>query len=280
MKSERRHELQHNVLLVWLEETFEQIKPYQNAILGVVLLVVVAILAISVWSNRSAADAAMAWNAIKGPFSARSPDDLDRAAQQFPNTPASQWAMILSADQHLFAGATRLFENKIAASDELNKAFERYQAVYRNPQSEMICERATFGLARTLEAQGTADKIDEATKYYKEVVQKWPKGMFKATAEARLQDLQRPSTKWFYDEFAKFDPKPPVPKETGLPSSKDSLGLPPDNPPETSSLKYRSPFGTDLSGAKEGKSKESAKPATEPEKNAPAKADVPAKKDK
>lgn len=276
MKSERRHELQHNALLFWLEDTFTKIKPYQNAILGVVLLIAVAILAIGVWSNRSAADTAMAWNALKGPLAAKTPDELDRAAQQYPNTPAAQWATVLAADQHLVTGAMRLFENKLAATEELNKAFDRYLTVYKNPHSDLVRERATFGLARTSEAQGSAEKIGKAIEFYKEVVKNWPKGMFRATAEARLQDLERQPTKWFYDEFAKFEPKPPAPKDTGLPSSKDNIGPPADNPPDSSSLKYRSPFGTDLSG-KGDKAKEPAKPAAEPEKSAPAKPQAPAK---
>ena len=260
MKSERRHELQHNALLVWLEEAVERIKPYQNAILGGFLLVVVILVAISVWSSRSASYAGDGWAAMRGPFSPPGPDDLDKVARQFPDTSAAPWATLLAADQYLATGCGRLFENKAAASDDLNKAFERYQAVYLKADSDWLRERAAFGIARALEAQGTADKIEEAMQYYKEVVEKWPDGMFKAAAQLRLDDLQKPSTKKFYDEFARFEPKPAMAREAGQPAQKDTLAAPPDNPPDESPLKYHSPFGTDFSEkGKDSKSKTPAK---------------------
>ena len=41
MKGERRHELEKNELAAWLAKTFGVVIPYQNAILGAVLLVAV-----------------------------------------------------------------------------------------------------------------------------------------------------------------------------------------------------------------------------------------------
>ena len=41
MKSERRHELQHNELAEWLFKAGEQLKPYQNLILAAVVVLVV-----------------------------------------------------------------------------------------------------------------------------------------------------------------------------------------------------------------------------------------------
>ena len=45
MKSERRHELQHNDLAEWIITAYERIVPYRNALLGVGLLAIVLYLA-------------------------------------------------------------------------------------------------------------------------------------------------------------------------------------------------------------------------------------------
>ena len=38
MKSERRHELQHNALVDWMTQTGKTLKPYQNIILSAVVI--------------------------------------------------------------------------------------------------------------------------------------------------------------------------------------------------------------------------------------------------
>ena len=46
MKSERRHELQHNELAEWLAKSAQAIKPYQNIIFAAVVLVLIGVVAI------------------------------------------------------------------------------------------------------------------------------------------------------------------------------------------------------------------------------------------
>jgi hypothetical protein len=64
MKSERRHELQHNALLDWLMETGKTIKPHTNAILLGIAVVMVGFAAYKWMSIQSSGNEAMAWNAV------------------------------------------------------------------------------------------------------------------------------------------------------------------------------------------------------------------------
>ena len=52
------------------------------------------------------------------------------------------------------------------------------------------------------------NKLSEAEQGYKTVKERWPHGEYAEWASRRLADLQKPATKEFYDEFARFDPKP------------------------------------------------------------------------
>ncbi|MGA2621209.1 MAG: hypothetical protein ABSF26_26595 [Thermoguttaceae bacterium] len=261
MKRERRHDLHTNALADWLGAKLEQFKPYQNAILGAMLLVVVAVVALAVWRSRSESYAAEAWRSVKWPFAATSPEELDRIGKIYPGTSAGQWAEVLAADRYLFAGCEELFHDKAAAAESLSQALERYQAMLAAAQSPMLRQRALFGAARTLEAQG---KLDEAIACYEQLSKTWPQGMFKAAAEQRVSDLKTEGTKWFYDQFAAYRPKPP--KESAAPAAKDRYGPLPENPPDESVLKYPSSFGNAIveKAAKEAKDKESAKPASAP----------------
>ena len=54
MKSERRHELQHNELATWLIKSAEAIKPYQNIILAAVVVVLVGLLGYTLWLRDAA----------------------------------------------------------------------------------------------------------------------------------------------------------------------------------------------------------------------------------
>ena len=49
MKSERRHELQHNDLADWFLTTYESMLPYRTVIIFGTLLVVVAAVAWTIW---------------------------------------------------------------------------------------------------------------------------------------------------------------------------------------------------------------------------------------
>jgi hypothetical protein len=62
MKTERRHELQTNVLADWLGRQIEAIRPYAGTIVTGVLVIVIVLIGYSIWNTWSAGSAAIAWS--------------------------------------------------------------------------------------------------------------------------------------------------------------------------------------------------------------------------
>jgi len=226
MRSERRHELQSNELADWLAESAEKIKPYTNAILGVVVILVAVLGGYFWWTQKSAAQEARGWDRF---LAAQQPRDLEDVIAEFPDTPVAYWAHTTIGDMQTAMGCNRLFDNKAAAMDDLRDGQKHFQEALAGSRHPVILERATFGLARNIEAQ--AKELDEAIKYYKEVVEKWPDGAYAVMANLRLEDLSQESTrKWYDDYFIPFTPAPPSPDPAGLPG--DPLEYTFDNIPD------------------------------------------------
>jgi hypothetical protein len=273
MKSERRHELQHNVLADWLAKAAEAVQPYQNMILAAVIVVVVAVLGYTWWSRASLAQTTQAWDELNTAIEMGNPEKLTKVIEGYPNSNVAMVATLLLADYHLGAGCNQLFVNKAMAQQELTKATEMYIAVReRGAKQPSLRERATYGLARAKEAKGD---LAPAAQLYAEVVSDWPGGAFAGAAKQRLDDLNRPATRKLYDQFAHFDPKPAFTGEPGQKPSFDLNSLPSDAPPSKPSANGDIKFG-DLS---KGKAKEEPKKTAEPPKAAaPAPAAPAAKK--
>ena len=234
MKSERRHELQHNELATWLINSFQTVKPYQNLLFAVVAAVLVAVLGYTLWTRDAASRTSQAWDQFNAVVQSRDPAKLTKLSEEYPNTPVGTTAAVVAADDHLQEGCERLFVNKALAQTELNKAIDLYRLVLEQTQVPMQLERATFGLARAHEAKG---ELEAAEKLYGEVAARWPNGTFTAAANGRLEDLKRPATKRFYDQFAHFDPKPAFTGKPGEQPAFDMKSLPTEGPPSVSDLK-------------------------------------------
>jgi tetratricopeptide (TPR) repeat protein len=222
MKSERRHELQQNQLLEWLSTAFEAIKPYTNAILGAILLVVVIILATTLWARLSSGRASEAWQAYYMALNTGSVADLENVAEKHPSTEAGYWALLTAADLHLNSGCNQLFVDKTKAKLDLERAISDYLKIDAAASAPVFQQRAAYGLARAYEAQGDLDK---AIAQYKKVADQWPEGTFAKVCKARAADLQQLPSRKFYDDFAKYDPKPEKPGAK-LPFDAESLKEP------------------------------------------------------
>jgi len=213
MKGERRHELQQNDLLVWVNNALEGVKPYATLITLLLLLAAVATAGWTFWDRQANQEATYAWEELFGAMNSG-----DRAAQasavaeQCPGSDVAEWATVVSADTYLDSGCQQLFRSKATAVLELDKAVNQYREVLQTSRTDVIRERASYGLARAYEAlagtRQSGKELDEATKFYQEVATVWPDGTYAEAAGRRLEDLQRPQTLQFYDKFAQFDPKP------------------------------------------------------------------------
>ncbi|NUQ61334.1 MAG: hypothetical protein HUU20_02530 [Pirellulales bacterium] len=224
MKSERRHELQHNELAAWITRSFETVRPYGNAVVGAIAVVCLVAIGWIWWSRQSAADDASAWNNVYQAQVGNNPAALMEVAESHPDANVGQWAAAVAGDMFLVSGCEQLFTNKATAAQELRKAVESYLVVLKNSQSPTLRERATFGLARAYESlSGTRQsqgELDRAIESYQTLLDKWPDGAYTELARQRLTDLQRPATKQFYDKFAQYDPKPAYTEQPGTPGEK------------------------------------------------------------
>ncbi len=247
MKGQRRHELEQNVLADWLAGIVGSIKPYANAILGALLLLVAAMLVYTWWVRQSATQTAEAWDTFYKAMASGNPVEFGKVIEQYPGSHVAHWAAVVAGDVYLAQGCNRLFSSKATANQDLRKAVDDYLLVLDESRESMLRERASFGLARAQEAQGDLSK---AITGYQDVGRHWPKGAYAAAAQRRLEDLKKPKTKAFYDKFAKYDPKPAFSDEPGTPGKQPAFdldSLPKDAPAVTPSdfmdLKETGPGG-------------------------------------
>lgn len=229
MKSERRHELQHNDLLVWVNSVVERIKPYGTLIMLLVVLAVVAFAGWRWWSRQAQADTAYAWDELFGAMNSGDPAVVSDVAEQQPNSEVGQWAGLVAADMYLSNGSRQLFDSKATAAQDLRKSVDGYLSVLQVSRSSTIRERATFGLAKAYESlAGTRQsegELEKAVQYYQEVASTWPDGAFAGIANQRIEDLQRKETREFYDKFAQYDPQPAYTDEAPPGGAEPTLDL-------------------------------------------------------
>jgi hypothetical protein len=273
MRSERRHELQHNELAEWLFKAGQRVKPYQNAILAAVVALVVVVAAYTVWSRTSAAKTAAAWTDLANAMDSPNPDDaLASVIESHPNTSVAYVAALLSADERLARGCNERFGSKAVSQRELNSAIASYSSVLEQCRTPALRERATYGLARAKEAQGD---LAEAKKNY-ETVATWPDGTYASAANQRLDDLKQRETKIMFDDLrnyeavAAFSEQPEVP---GLTPNFDRESVPEEKPIKTPDTKPT----TKVDDKKPATKVDDKKPATKVDDKKPAKGVAPKK---
>ncbi len=162
MKSERRHELQHNDLAEWILTAYERIQPYRNSILGVALLLVVLLIGVSLWHSHTVAQTGEAWNSLGAPVGIpvfqpvfadeRTISVMQSAVRTYPGTPAAQWAQVFAGDTALMVGANKILTEKKAGVDQLTNARDLYDEALKTVTIPGAREQAMFGKARAIES--------------------------------------------------------------------------------------------------------------------------------
>lgn len=262
MKTERRHELQTNVLADTLGHAVDSVRPYSQIAIGAVLAVLVVIGVVKYLSVRSQEGVVDAWNLYLQASTAggqTGDEELARLIEQYPGTAAAQWSHLQLADQALSEGIGQLFQNRGEANEKLRKADQHYQAVQQQAKEPLLRERAVLGLARVYESQGNLEKAQQE---YELLLKEWPNGAYAITARDRVKDLKQKSTKEFYDWFAVNEPKPSVEGTLGTPDSRPSFNL--DNEPtDFSPLELNSPAKPDETGkTSQGSSSKTEEPVS------------------
>jgi hypothetical protein len=219
MKTQRRHELATNELADRLGKVIERAKPYTTSIVGTVLACAVLAGGYLVYRGRSASKVEEGWSNYFAALDEGKPDALRNVADEFATTPAGHWSRLSLADAMLAKGVQQLFDDRDAAEESLKDAVAGYsEVIKRAPPDSLLAERATYGLGEAFESLG---ELSKAREQYTAVQERWKQGAFNGQAQQRLADLDRDSTREFYDWFATQHPRP---KETSGPDKKPSFG--------------------------------------------------------
>jgi hypothetical protein len=235
MKSERRHELQHNQLADWLGELIVHAQRYSQAIVATIVGVAVIVGAYVFLSGRTARQEGVAWARYLAASDSSTTDGLEsltNLANLYPKMKGGQWARLTLADAQLNQGLEQLFNDRAAANLSLSNAVENYQRLRGQKPADDLLERVALGLGRAYEG---LNKLNEARDEYGRLIKNYPNSLYVSEARQRLAALDREETRDFYDWFARQDLKPPAEQRAaGLPPGKkpsfDLKNLPAEGP--------------------------------------------------
>jgi hypothetical protein len=276
MKTERRHELQTNVLADRLARGADAMRPYGKIILGVVLLALLAVVVASFWSTRQRQRATQGWNEFFAGLMAGDESKLEKTAEEYSNTKVEDWAKLVQAEMELGQATDQLMADPPAAREKLSNAVSTYEGLKKS-SNPLVQQRATFGLGQAYESRG---ELAKAREEYDALVKNWPDSPYTRTAKQRSQALDKQTTKQFYDWLAQYKPETPASKLPGVPGIGPDFnkGLDSEFPSSTSSrpgeislpsfldkpvdTSEKSP-ADETDGAKDATDTESATPASE-----------------
>ncbi|MBI2480204.1 MAG: hypothetical protein HYV60_16695 [Planctomycetia bacterium] len=259
MKTDRRHELQTNVLADWIGKHLQQSQGYAKTVLAVILLVAAAAIAGMFLAKDQAARSQVSWNQFFQAFGERDPEALELVAAANQGTTASVWAHLAEADLRLAEGIGDLYTNRDNAKQNLAAAERNYLAVDSAAKEKILRERAWFGLGQTYESLADLDKAKE---FYGKLVSSAPGSALGKEAKRRFDALGDPATAKWYNWFANQTPRPPA-----IPGMSDDLGLP-NFPSDLGNLSDRPDLS--LPGLPPAAPGAADSPAPGPELNSPA----------
>lgn len=238
-------------LVKWLDQ-------YGNA---ATIVACVAMIGGAIWYSYSRTSSARSESAWAQYSQARTAEDFGNIADVFSNTEVGTWARLGEGERLVDSGISLMFTDREAALGELKKADEAFRKVLSTKSGPDVArERAAWGLAKSTEAQCDGDTT-KAIEGYTALLNQFPKSIYKAAAEERIESLKSPEAKEFYAWFHKQNPKP-----ADLKKPKD--GLPEGHPP----------IGSLLDEKSEDDKSESKKPATNDD-DKPGESKPDAKKD-
>jgi hypothetical protein len=210
MKTERRHELQTNVLADWLGHKTEAIRPYTKLILGGIGAVFVVAIAVTVITKQQSERSSRGWADYFAAATADPvrPDDLSLVAFDHAGTLPAVWATLKQADLELASGIRALYTFRDEATKSLEKARKLYAAVEAGAAGQPeLKQAAQFGAAQAFEAEGN---IDKAKEYYQLAIASEKDSSIGKQAQVRLELLDDDATEWL-TWFAQATPQPRTP---------------------------------------------------------------------
>lgn len=234
MNSERRHELQQNVLADYLGGVAKKIEPHTKLIAAAFAIGAIAVVGFGIYQSlavesRSQSTIKLLQNANSGDA-----DALQAVGAQYPDTTAGALAKLYAADANLGEGVMTLYSDRELAEGKIQDALKAYKDVATSAKGRLLISRAYFGMGQALESQG---KVKEAIDAYQNVISQKESDAIVKAAQLRIDLLGKPETKEFLTWFAKQDFKPADPAmPPNLPDGKQLPDLPDLDLPEVTPL--------------------------------------------
>jgi hypothetical protein len=234
LRSATRHQLDHAVPTVihnpeedlpvlarWLHRAMQNQTRFWGVLIGVVVVVIAGAVLVNGWETGRS-DTSQAWTELE---LAKTPAEREKVAQDFPESPVTDWARLQAATGFYNQGFDDLPANRDAALPRLKRALDLFEQVARSAAKDAPEARvAALGVARTLEAR---NELDKAIEQYEKVAQTWPGTPEARAAERLAAALKKPETVEFYKQLYAYKPV-----EMSLPPlGRQNLSLPPNHPP-------------------------------------------------
>lgn len=216
MSTDQKKE-EENDLVRWASHQIEELKPYAQTILGVLVLLVLGLLLLSFMSNRRSARRQGSWKDYYSAVYSGDVDELENVANAYSDTPAGAWAMQSAGDKILARGTNKQHIDRSGATEDFKNAKRFYEVASKQANSELLRQRSLLGLAQAYEA---LDEFEEAKAQYTKVADKWPDTSVSKLAKRRIDFLSRPGTQEFYKWFLAQKPyTPPTGNSLGSPGA-------------------------------------------------------------
>jgi hypothetical protein len=209
------------VLARWVHHAMENRARFWGVLGGLVAAVVGLAVLVNVLDLGHSAGSE-AWEKLE---QAKTPSERVELAQDYPNTEAERWALLLAATEYYNQGFADLPSNRDVALPVLKKAADLFKRVESESPADAPQTRvAALGLAQTYEAR---NELDKAIEQYQRVAKLWKDSEEARQAEAKIEVLKKPETLLFYKELYTYK----APEITLPPGGQGGIPLPPDHPP-------------------------------------------------
>ena len=227
MTIEMHHGKPDNLLLAYLMDTYEKIKPHTTMILAGALVVMALFYAYRWWDAKNQAEIIETYAEMFDALGAGDTERLEVIGDAFKGLPEGDLALVFAADRHMSAATMELFTNKRNAEIDIESAIESYEMAVES-DNENIQRAALLGLARAHEARAATrssdhrveESLDTATTTYEALIEEFPDSREAKLAERRRTEIARPSVHDFYKKFASWD-QTEVPEDPEMPLQLD-----------------------------------------------------------
>ena len=205
MKSERRHELEKNVLADRVGAGLESVHSYWPMILGGLAILVVGSLAWGLYSSSARKQAAEAWTDYYFSMAGGEAEAFLDLSERYPNSSAAGWARQTAGNGFLERGVDALYVNKSEGESLIKQAISEFEQLEDSSNQELRA-KALYGLAQAHESLGD---LDTAIAYYEKLMKATPREALLRSASERLAFLNSDSGKEFYAWFGTLEARCP-----------------------------------------------------------------------